>query len=341
MVDPVLALLWAAAVGLVLGVLFWPRSGYYWTYRSARRLSGRATIEDALKHLFNFEYRNQQATVESLAGALEMSQNAAADLVIRAEALGVLKSEGSMLTLTPSGREDALRVIRIHRLWEHYLAEETGVTEEEWHRLAEDREHNSKLDVDRWAEEMGNPAFDPHGDPIPTAAGEIAPWEGWSLTELEAGKPAVVVHIEDEPEAVFAQLVAEGLHPGTRLEVIQSDTERIQFWANGKSHILAPVIAANVAVVETKEEQIESGDSYESLSELQIGESAQVAMISPRLRGLERRRLMDIGILPGTKIEAEMRSGDPTAYRVRGAIVALRREQADHIRINRDLENKG
>ena len=217
------------------------------------------------------------------------------------------------------------------------------MTEEEWHRLAEDREHNSKLDVDRWAEEMGNPAFDPHGDPIPTAAGEIAPWEGWSLTELEAGKPAVVVHIEDEPEAVFAQLVAEGLHPGTRLEVIQSDTERIQFWANGKSHILAPVIAANVAVVETKEEQIESGDSYESLSELQIGESAQVAMISPRLRGLERRRLMDIGILPGTKIEAEMRSpsGDPTAYRVRGAIVALRREQADHIRINRDLENKG
>jgi ferrous iron transport protein A len=52
-------------------------------------------------------------------------------------------------------------------------------------------------------------------------------------------------------------------------------------------------------------------------------------------RGLERRRMMDLGILPGTRIAVEMKNplGDPTAYRIRGAVIALRREQAQTIRI--------
>lgn len=51
--------------------------------------------------------------------------------------------------------------------------------------------------------------------------------------------------------------------------------------------------------------------------------------------GLERRRMMDLGIVPGTVIKAEMRSpmGDPVAYRVRGALIALRQEQARLIEV--------
>jgi Fe2+ transport system protein FeoA len=47
---------------------------------------------------------------------------------------------------------------------------------------------------------------------------------------------------------------------------------------------------------------------------------------------------MDLGIVPGTLIESEMRSaaGDPTAYRVRGASIALRRKQAGQIHIRRE-----
>ena len=54
-----------------------------------------------------------------------------------------------------------------------------------------------------------------------------------------------------------------------------------------------------------------------------------------RLRGGERRRFLDLGILPGTLVEAAFSSpsGNPTAYRVRGALIALRREQANHIHI--------
>jgi DtxR family Mn-dependent transcriptional regulator len=59
--------------------------------------------------------------------------------------------------------------------------------------------------------------------------------------------------------------------------------------------------------------------------------------ISGACRGIERRRLMDLGVVPGTRIEAVMRSpsGDPTAYRLRGTLIAIRRQQAEKIRIRR------
>jgi Fe2+ transport system protein FeoA len=45
--------------------------------------------------------------------------------------------------------------------------------------------------------------------------------------------------------------------------------------------------------------------------------------------------MMDLGILPGTTIEVEMASpsGDPTAYKIRGALIALRKEQAQLIQV--------
>ena len=54
-------------------------------------------------------------------------------------------------------------------------------------------------------------------------------------------------------------------------------------------------------------------------------------------RGAERRRLFDLGILPGTKITAEFESpsGNPAAYKVRGAVIALRENQAQHIKVKR------
>ncbi|MBP1683662.1 MAG: DtxR family transcriptional regulator [Ignavibacteriaceae bacterium] len=55
--------------------------------------------------------------------------------------------------------------------------------------------------------------------------------------------------------------------------------------------------------------------------------------ISKALRGQQRRRLMDLGVVPGTEIFAEMRGafGDPTAYRIKGASIALRKKLADRI----------
>lgn len=70
-----------------------------------------------------------------------------------------------------------------------------------------------------------------------------------------------------------------------------------------------------------------------TLDHLQAGQTAVVVALTNT--GPSRRRFMDLGILPGTQIQIELRSplGDPTAYRVRGAVIALRREQATQIQI--------
>lgn len=70
-----------------------------------------------------------------------------------------------------------------------------------------------------------------------------------------------------------------------------------------------------------------------TLADLQPGETAEVVAV--RSQGLERRRLLDLGIVPGTRITAELRSplSDPVAYRVRGALIALRRSQAMQIEV--------
>ena len=158
-------------------------------------------------------------------------------------------------------------------------------------------------------------------------------------TPLTVGELATIVHIEDEPETIYAQLVADGIHLGIRVEVSEISPERIRLWADGEECVLAPVVAANVFVDPLPRDQEMEGP-FETLTSLSAGERGKVLLISRACRGLERRRLMDLGILPGTVIESEMMSpsGDPTAYRVRGALIALRKEQASQIRIEKLVE---
>lgn len=340
MIEPLQALLVAALIFLASWVLLWPGRGYFWRWQQLSRMNERVLIEDTLKHLYMCEYRRQTPTMESLSGALGVTGNKAAELLVRVEALSLLRSVGGVLQLTPEGRNYALHIIRAHRLWEHHLAEETGVAQASWHSEAEDREHDLSPDeADLLDAQMGHPVYDPHGDPIPTASGDIAPGHGRPFTALPEGELATIVHIEDEPHDVYARLVEEGVHLGMGVEVTRVSSEHIHFLADGDEHVLAPVVAANVFVAPLPQEQEMEGP-FETLSILKPRESGKVIRISQACRGLERRRLMDLGIVPGTVIEAEMKSpsGDPTAYRIRGAIIALRKEQANQIHITKQME---
>lgn len=297
----------------------------------------RIHIEDALKHLYKCERDQRRPTLQSLAGALGINPDAVAQLLSRMQTHQLLQAAGHSFELTDSGREYALQVIRAHRLWERYLADETGYAEAEWHNRAERAEHHLTADeAAALAARLGNPTHDPHGDPIPTPEGTIQPKRGQPLTTFAAGQYGRIVHLEDEPPVVYAQLVAERLVPGLAVHILESTPERIRFQANGSEHTLAPLIAANISLVPLAEIPPQTLQSHHRLSDLQPGQSARVQQISPRCRGAERRRLMDLGLMPGTVVAAELRSpgGDPTAYRIRGALIALRHEQADLIDIH-------
>ena len=327
----------AAAICLVLVVLLRPRRGLLWHWARGRRATERVRIEDALKHLYDCEYARESATLDSLAGALEIGRDQAARLTTRLEALGLLTSEHRRLTLTPEGCSYALRVIRIHRLLESYLAERTGVDESEWHQRADQLEHRvTAAEAEALSAQLGNPTYDPHGDPIPTADGVMPSRRGLPLSALKAGAVARVVHVEDEPEEVYAQLVAARLSPGVTVRVRESKPDRMRIEAELQEHVLAPVVAANLTV-EPIDDVVERVLPDSRLSSLAVGQQATVVDLSPSCRGPERRRLLDLGVVPGTVVRAELASigGDPVAYRIRGAMIALRKTQADLIHVKR------
>jgi DtxR family Mn-dependent transcriptional regulator len=118
------------------------------------------------------------------------------------------------------------------------------------------------------------------------------------------------------------------------VHVLERTPQRLRLEAEVQELTLTPVVAANLLVEPTGMVR-EAGLSERRLSSLAIGEQATVVDLAPACRGVERRRLLDLGIVPGTVIRAELRSasGEPVAYRIRGAVIALRREQADLIHV--------
>lgn len=337
MQDSLFALLAGLAVVAGMVAFFWPESGLLARWRRIRRLTSRVRQEDALKHIQKQDLSGRPATLQSVAGALSLDSNRAVQLVAELEGQGLVRHDEDGLRLTHDGRQVAMNVIRAHRLWEQYLAEHTGFSQAEWHSLAEQYEHSfSTEELDELAGSLGNPLFDPHGDPIPSREGQVYEHDAVPLTALEEDQSARIVHVGDEPEMVAAQINAEGLLPGMILHVSEKTSSRIRFWTNGEEHLLAPVVAASISVQRLEADRItQPAGSAKYLHELSQGQTGRVVQLLPRLRGAERRRLLDLGMLPGTMVKAELRSpvGDPVAYRVRDSLIALRHDQARHIQV--------
>jgi DtxR family Mn-dependent transcriptional regulator len=337
MVNPVVALFLAGVIGAAAAALFWPMRGLYWRWEHVLRASDRVLSEDALKHLFDCEYRDITGTLQGVSGALGISDNRAAILLARLQELELVSSAAGEYRLTDEGRAQALQIIRVHRLWEHHFSQDTGMEAEAWHREADRLEHRtSPEDAEAMAARLGHPRFDPHGDPIPTASGEVRPPVGRPLSDMSPGEVGQVTHIEDEPDVVYRTLLAADLHVGTQIKVIANEADGVRFEADGVEHLLSPVAANNLSVASLpagREEQ----QSFETLASLRPGEVGTVVGIAAACRGVERRRMMDLGIIPGTAVRAELEGpgGDPIGYRIRGAVIALRRQQAERIQIER------
>jgi DtxR family Mn-dependent transcriptional regulator len=190
------------------------------------------------------------------------------------------------------------------------------------------------------AARLGHPLHDPHGDTIPDSGEALPADAGQSVNTIEPGKPFTIVHVEDEPEALYGQLLQMGLRPGMRAYVMGKTSEKLRLWADGREFELVPSMAQQLSVLPL--DGVTRSDLREErfLDELGVGRRGRVLGLSSACRGAERRRLLDLGFVPGSMIEANLASplGDPTGYLVRGAVVALRREQARHVRIAPELE---
>lgn len=332
MSDPLFLLLIGTVILTLAIFLFWPSKGAYFLWKKLKLDSERVLLEDALKHIYACEYEKVGCTSESISGALSISSEKGKKLRDNLARLKLIEFGTKEVSLTGEGRRYALRIIRSHRLWEKYLSEETSFSEKDWHNEAEIKEHSlSEKEVNELAAKIGNPLLDPHGDPIPSAEGEMPEEIGIPLTELEEKQPARIVHIEDEPPIIYSQIIAEGIYVGMQVRKVNMSSEKVVFEADGEEHILAPAFASNITarVIETDEVI----DEFKTLASLKKGESGTVKGISKQCRGSQRRRLLDFGIVPGSIITNELESvgNDPIAYKIRGATIALRKTQTEQI----------
>ncbi len=334
-ISPVIALLVFFVIVMLLISLFYPGKGLFHKYKRMQQNDNRVLIEDALKHIFDYENQNLSPTLNSLAGNMGVSTDKISDIIKELKSHKLILLQEHKISLTNSGKIYALKIIRIHRLWESYLAEETGVKELDWHDEAEEVEHIlSQEAANELSAKIGNPKFDPHGDPIPTIDGEMYSQNGEYLNNVEVGNIVKIIHIEDEPKSIYVKLLDQGFYPGKKIKILQKTNNHILIAVDGNEKKLEPLFASKLTVKIIEDEEF-INEKINTLADLKFGEEAEVITIAPNCRGQQRRRLLDFGIVPGAKISIHMKNPlhDPVAYSIMDTIVALRANQASKILI--------
>lgn len=164
-------------------------------------------IENFVKAIYNNDIHDIKDTKPgNIAKQLGISNPAATDMAKKLATKDLLHYEKyQALQLTEKGKKMALNVVRKHRLWEAFLFKMFDLSLHDIHREAELLEHQtSDLLAEKISEFLGHPKFDPHGDPIPNAKGEITTKDtSITLAEAKEGKAYIVSRLMSDDKEFF------------------------------------------------------------------------------------------------------------------------------------------
>ena len=180
-------------------------------------------IENFVKAIYKNDNNDSNDTKPgNIAKKLGISNAAATDMAKKLASKNLLQYEKyQALQLTDEGTKMALNVIRKHRLWEALLFKLFDMSLHEIHRESELLEHaTSNFLADRISEYLGNPKFDPHGDPIPKANGEITTIDtSMALSNTQEGKTYVISRLMSDDKEFFDFCALNGLKYGNPILV--------------------------------------------------------------------------------------------------------------------------
>ena len=179
-------------------------------------------IEDYLKTIYSLAEQKSPVSTSRIAAARDVKPGSVTGMIQRLAKLNLVNYEKHYgVTLTKTGEEIAIEVIRHHRLIELYLIEALGFTWDEVHEQADILEHviSEKLE-DRIAAALNYPTVDPHGDPIPSKDGTFIQANNWPLAAVEVGTTVQISRIIDDANSEMLRYLADlGLMPGTTITV--------------------------------------------------------------------------------------------------------------------------
>lgn len=335
--SPLTSLAIFLGISLMLFFIFRPKKGLYFLLKSMYQQKDKTIIEDILKYLYHNQTSNNSITTIDLTNTLNFPNTVIIESLKKMMDNELIILEQDSYKLTANGNEYALQIIRAHRLWEKYLSEKTGFHKTEWHERAEKKEHElSASDINNLSTLLGNPKFDPHGDPIPTKKGKMVSKRGVLLSSIKENTVGKIIHIEDEPDIIYKQILAENIHLYSVIRVVENNNMRVVFHSEGEQFVLAPIVASNITVSVLEKNDIEE-ENIARLSSLKMGETAKIIGLSKESRGEARRRLLDLGFVRGADVGIDLLNplGDPKAYLIKGTAIALRKDQAAKILINK------
>ena len=214
------------------------------------------TEENYLKALFRLTTEFPEKTdagTNELASTLHVKPATANDMLKKLKEKKLITYEKyGKITLTASGRKQAIQIVRKHRLWETFLYEKLSFTWDEVHEVAEQLEHiNSQKLIERLDKFLGFPKFDPHGDAIPNAKGELKTQAHKTLFESSAGKTFKLVAVKDNSAAFLQFVMKVGLGLSSKIKVIsrQDFDGSMEIEVNGKKSIVSQKFAENILVI--------------------------------------------------------------------------------------------
>jgi DtxR family Mn-dependent transcriptional regulator len=186
-----------------------------------------STVENYVKQLYLLGQHHPGAPVPmgELARAMRVVPGTATTMVKALAKARLLRHTPRVgARLTAAGEQLALRMLRKHRLIEMFLVQTLGLDWSEIHAEAELLEHawSDRL-VERLDAFLGHPRVDPHGDPIPSAAGRMPALPAHPLAELPPGLPARITRITRQDPEFLRFLHASALTPGCRLRLASRD----------------------------------------------------------------------------------------------------------------------
>ncbi|MCF7566930.1 metal-dependent transcriptional regulator [Sabulilitoribacter arenilitoris] len=214
-------------------------------------------IENFVKAIYKNDKNDSNDTKPgNIAKKLGISNAAATDMAKKLATKDLLHYEKYQeLRLTEKGTKMALNVVRKHRLWESLLFRMFDMSLHEIHRESELLEHQtSDFLADKISEYLGNPKFDPHGDPIPNSDGKITTKDtSISLSNTQEGKTYIISRLMSDDKEFFDFCAQNGLKYGNSVAVTKqfSKNKMIQILINNNTILLNEDFTKNIYVNET------------------------------------------------------------------------------------------
>lgn len=183
--------------------------------------------ENYLKAIYHLtQVMPKGVNTNAIAASLDTKASSVTDMIKKlAEKELVTYQKYQGVNLTELGKLSAKMIIRKHRLWEVFLVEKLGFTWDEVHEVAEELEHiQSEKLINQLDQFLGFPSYDPHGDPIPNAKGEIQLENKWLLSEIEVGLKVTCIGVKDSSADFLKYLDKQKIALGTTLQLLEKES---------------------------------------------------------------------------------------------------------------------